>query len=153
MNYKTLAAYRRYLEIDLDPRNADKTISEKTELLKLVYQRIHERMKKQRQTLSQKGKIRIAARFTSHEPDAFETTDRQAKLKLAGFSPKKAHRWSVSGRLVMLNVAQGEFPGSGYFGDGIAKRLRARERELGINTRPSASVTRAGSKGVSTASR
>ena len=133
VNYKNLAAYKRYLEIELDPRNAKRSGAEKIALLQQAYGKIHERMKKQRNTMRAKGNKEAAARFSSHEPDVFDTTDKSSRLKLAGFSPKKAHRWKVSGQLVMLNVAEGRFPGEGYYGARIAESLRRRKQKMNVN--------------------
>lgn len=134
VNYKTLAVYKRLLEIHLAQRQTALSLGEKISLLKETYAKIHKRMKKQRETLRRQGERgrRLAGRWRSHEPDAFDTVDDAANIDLKSFSPKKAHRWVVSGQLVMLNVAKGQFPGDGYYGRGIAGRLRNRRRAVGL---------------------
>jgi len=78
-------------------------------VLKGVYAKIFEKIRWQKATLRQRGKAKAALRFRAHQPDVFDTTDKLAKLKLKGLSLKKAHRWLMSGQLVMLNVAEGRF--------------------------------------------
>src|SRR6266478_1024414 len=76
VKYRTLKQYERLLEVEFNPRNAGKTIEEKTELLRDVYRRIKARLDKQRVTLQQlkkrdrKGRL-ISGRFKSRDQDSF----------------------------------------------------------------------------------
>jgi len=38
----------------------------------------------------------------------------------------------LSGKILLLNVAEGRFPGTGYYGPQLAKRLRVRLDKLGL---------------------
>lgn len=136
VNYKTLAAYKRLLAISVNPKNASLSMVGKIELLKDQYAGIHARMKKQREKLRAKGERgrRLARRLRSHEPDTFDTGDDPDHLDLKSFSEKKAYRWLVSAQLVMLNVAEGKFPGDGYYGAKISERLRSRMRAMGLGS-------------------
>lgn len=134
VNYKTLAIYKRLLEISLAPENANLSVAERIDLLKEQYGKIHGRMRKQREALRKEGEEgrRVANLWHSHDPGEFDVTDKQTKMKLEGLSVKKAHRWMVSGQLVMLNVAEGKFPGDGYYGAKIGEKLRDRMRAIGL---------------------
>ena len=132
VNYKTLAVYKRLLEISLKARNSNLSMGERIDLLKEQYAKIHGRMKKQRETLRKKGEggRRLARRWRSHEADTFDTVEDVGKF----FSVKKAYRWLASAEHEMLNVAEGKFPGEGYYGDRIAERLQVRKRAIGLGS-------------------
>jgi hypothetical protein len=132
VNYKTLAAYKRYLEVELDPRNANKSVEDKLDVLRQKYKKIRQRLQRQKETLQRQGKLKLSAKLRFHDPEVFDTLDKEAKVRLTGFSAKKAHRWKMSGHLVMLNVAQGRFPGTDYYGPKLAQRLKKRRQELGV---------------------
>jgi len=134
VKYKTLKQYERYLEVEFDPRNAGKTVEDKTELLRKVYRRIKARLEKQRATLQRtkkrdrRGKF-LSAKFRFRNPDGFGTA-----LEIRrGIEPKKVSRWRLSGKMLLLNVAEGRFPGKDYYGAQLKKRLRIRLDRLGID--------------------
>jgi hypothetical protein len=128
VNYKRLKQYERYLEIEFDPRNAGKTVEEKTEILRNVYRKIKARLDKQRATLKASGKIRVARRLFYRDPDSFGS-----KLEIRqGIEAKKVNRWKLSGQILLLNVAEGQFPGVDYYGAQLAKKLKERLAPLGM---------------------
>ncbi len=134
VKFRSLKQYERLLEIELDRRNAGKTIEQKTELLRDVYRRIKARLDKQRATLQQakkkdrRGKL-ISGRFNARDPDSFGSEGQIRK----GIDAKKVSRWRLSGKILLLNVAEGRFPGKDYYGSQLSKRLRTRLDALGID--------------------
>ena len=141
----TLVQYQRYLAIDLDPLNAGKTIEQKTEQLRKVYRDIGVKLDNQKASMANKGvkyvKNRPLGKWLKYrDPDSFEMyKDENKKLrKLSereirkGINSKKISRWRLSGKLLLLNVAEGEFPGTGYYGAGLEKKLKARLKEFGL---------------------
>ena len=129
VNYKRLKQYERYLGIEFDPRYAGKTVEEKTEALRDEYRKIKVRLLKQRDTLRTAGKGQIARKLNFRDPDKF---DSEAALR-KGVNPKKVSRWRLSGKHLLLNVAEGQFPGRGYYGDNLAKKLADRLAKRGIS--------------------
>jgi hypothetical protein len=128
VNYKRLKQYERYLDIEFDPRNAGKTVEEKTELLRDVYREIKTRLDKQKKTLMASGKKEVARRLFYRDPDSFGS-----KLEIRrGIEAKKVNRWKLSGKILLLNVAEGGFPGNDYYGAQLAKKLRHRLDRLGL---------------------
>ena len=128
VNYKRLKQYERYLEIEFDPKNAGRTVEEKTEALRNVYRKIKGRLEKQKSTMQKAGNSRISAKFKFRDPDTF---DSESKLR-KGIDAKKVSRWRLSGKILLLNVAEGEFPGKGYYGAQLAKKLRNRLDKMGL---------------------
>jgi hypothetical protein len=129
VNYKRLKQYERYLGIEFDPRNAGKTVEEKTELLRNAYRKIKTRLDKQKKTLTASGKKDVARRLFYRDPDSFGS-----KLEIRkGIEAKKVNRWKLSGKILLLNVAEGEFPGHDYYGAQLAERLRGRLDRLGLD--------------------
>lgn len=129
VKYRTLKQYERLLEVEFDPRNGGKTIEAKTEALRDVYRQIKLRMDKQKATLRQRGGRLVSAKFRSRDPDSFGSAAEIRK----GIDPKKVSRWRLSGKILLLNVSQGEFPGKNYYGAQLAKKLRARLDQLGLD--------------------
>ncbi len=128
VNYKRLKQYERYLDVEFDPRNAGKTVEEKTELLRNVYRGIKARLDKQKKTLMTTGKKSVAVRLFYRDPDSFGS-----KLEIRrGIDAKKVNRWKLSGKILLLNVAEGRFPGRDYYGAQLAKKLRGRLDKLGL---------------------
>jgi hypothetical protein len=128
VNYKRLKQYERYLGIELNPRNAGKTVEEKTELLREEYRKIKARMDKQKATLREKGKGRISAKLNPRDPDSFGS---KAEIR-RGIDAKKVSRWRLSGKILVLNAAEGRFPGRDYYGAQLAKKLQMRLERLGL---------------------
>lgn len=128
VNYKRLKQYERYLDIEFDPRNAGKTVEEKTELLRNTYRKIKARLDKQKKTLTASGKKDVARRLFYRDPDSFGS-----KLEIRkGIEAKKVNRWKLSGQILLLNVAEGRFPGQDYYGAQLAKKLQGRVHRLGL---------------------
>jgi hypothetical protein len=125
VNYRTLIQYKRFLDIDFDPGNRGKTIDQKTALLLAQYEKLKKKGEKQRMTLRKAGKNATANRFFNREPETFD------KEKLGGISSKRVSRWRLSGKHLLLNVAEGSFPGAGYHGDDLDKRLKERLSKIG----------------------
>ena len=140
VNYSTLAQYRRFLEIDFDPRYRGKTIEEKTVALKQVYQKLMAKGLKQRQTLRSRGKKTVAGRFRNRDP---EDLDRK---RLGGISAKRVSRWRLSAKHLLLNVASGVFPGTGYYGPKLHERLQQRLKAIGLEDIGSIQRARGGRK-------
>jgi hypothetical protein len=128
VKYMRLKQYERYLGVEFDPKNAGKTIEEKTELLRQEYRKIKARLDKQRKTMREAGKGRVAQKFQYRDPDAFDSESEIRK----GIDAKKVSRWRLSGKLLLLNVAEGQFPGKGYYGARLSERLTGRLQSLGI---------------------
>lgn len=128
VDYRRLRQYERYLKIELDPRNAGKTIEQKTELLRNDYRKTKARMDKQRKTLRERGNSSAAKKFLVRELDAFGS---EAQIR-KGIDAKKVSRWRLSGKLLLLNAAEGQFPGKDYYGARLAERLRTRLARLGL---------------------
>lgn len=128
VQYKTLIQYERYLKIELDPKNSNKTVEEKTEMLRDVYRKIKARLVKQKATLQAAKKTQISKKLVYREPDSFSSEKEIRK----GIDAKKVSRWRLSAQLVLLNVAEGQFPGRGYYGAKLAQKLKDRLHEMGI---------------------
>jgi len=64
----------------------------------------------------------------SRDPDSFVGTTEFIK----GIDAKKVSRWRLSGKLLLLNVAEGQFPGGGYYGSQLAKRLKNLLAKIGL---------------------
>jgi hypothetical protein len=126
VNYSALAQYRRYLDIDFDPKYHGKTIEEKTVALISEYRRLMAKGLKQRQTLRGRGKANVANRFSNRDPEEFD------REKLGGINPKQVSRWRLSGKHILLNVASGVFPGAGYYGPRLNERLQERLKAVGL---------------------
>lgn len=121
VNYKTLAQYKRYLEIDLK-HGDEMTVAEKTAELVRLYEKIHAKGLKQRKTLRAKGKGSTANKFRTRNPEELN------RAEIGGISPKRVSRWRLSGKHILLNVAEGQFPGGGYYGARLKERLSQRMR-------------------------
>lgn len=134
VKYRRLKQYERYLAVEFDPRNAGKTIEVKTELLREVYRKIKVRLEKQKATLQRTRKLDrmgqlVSTRFRYRDPDGFGSA-----LEIRrGIDAKKVSRWRLSGKMLLLNVAEGQFPGRGYYGAQLAKRLRDRLDRLDLD--------------------
>ncbi len=115
------------MEIEFDAKNG-KTIEEKTEALRNVYRKIKTRLEKQKATLRAAGKAQISKKLSFRDPDSF---DSESKLR-KGIDAKKVSRWRLSGKHLLLNVAEGQFPGKGYYGAQLSKKLRIRLDKMGI---------------------
>jgi hypothetical protein len=126
-NYSTLAQYKRFLELDWDQRFQGKTVEERTLALVDYYERLEKKGKRQRATLRSRGKRSAANRFSNREASDFD------RKKLGGISPKRVNRWRQSGKHIILNVAAGLFPGTDYYGNGLAERLRRKLSAAGLS--------------------
>lgn len=126
VNYKSLAQYKRFLEIDLYWGSHETTTAEKAEELVRRYQRFSAKGVKQRQTLRQAGKAKTAMRFHNRDPEELTRKD------IGRINPKRVNRWRLSGKHILLNVADGKFPGDGYHGSKLNERLLQRMNQRGI---------------------
>jgi hypothetical protein len=139
VNYTTLIQYRRFLKIDFDPRNQGKTIQEKTDKLIEEYRKLLAVGLKRRTTLRSKGKAVVARRFSNRDPESLDK-------KRIGISPNKVSRWRLSGKHIILNVAEGFFPGSDYYGPKLEERLRERLKAIGLEDIGKVVVAKGGRK-------
>ena len=141
----TLQQYERYLEIELDPSNRGKTVEEKTEQLRKKHRDIAAKLSKQKETMAQAGIKYVKGKplgkwLKARDPDSFDMyKDENGQLKKIsekeirkGINAKKVSRWRLSGKLLLLNVAGGKFPGADYYGEGLEKKLQARLKEFGL---------------------
>ena len=99
-------------------------------MLKHEYRKIKARLDKQKKTLRDAGKGRVANKFQYRDPDAFGSESEIRK----GIDAKKVSRWRLSGKLLLLNVASGEFPGRDYYGSKLGEKLTGRLTNLGLTT-------------------
>lgn len=138
VNYKTLKQYERLLEIDLNPKFAGESIEQKTERLREKYRDLMNAAKKRKETLRAKGNKRAALGIKYRDPNELQdygdesvpfTSEAQIRK---GVDPKKAGRWRVSGKILILNAAEGRFPGKDYYGNRIGSHLRSRLQALGL---------------------
>ena len=126
INYKTLAQYKRFLEVDFFWKDGKPTIAEKTAELVRRYEKIHAKGLKQRATLRKSGRANVASRFSTRDPEEL------SKKEIGGISPKMVSRWRLSGKHILISVAEGRFPGSGYFGANLKRRLKDRLEPYGL---------------------
>lgn len=140
VNYSTLAQYKRFLEIDFSPKFQGKTIEQKTKALVDQYAKLQEVGKKRRATLRKKGKNAVANKFSNRDPATFD------KKALGGVSPKRVSRWRLSAKHLLLNVAEGVFPGSGYYGQRLNERLAERLDKIGLEAIGDVKAAKGGKK-------
>ena len=126
VNYKTLAQYKRFLEVDIGWGDEQTTVAEKAAELVRRYQKIHEKGVKQRKTLRSMGKAKAASRFHTRDPEELTRKD------IGRINPQRVSRWRLSGKHILLNVAEGKFPGDGYYGPRLRDRLLERLKPLGL---------------------
>ncbi len=136
MKYKTLKQYERFLEVDLDPETGGKTLDEKSLVLRGKYEKIRKTAETRKKTLREKKNYRAAARVTARNPDDFGDGQmvgfgKDSRIK-RGVDSKKASRWLISAKILVLNAAEGRFPGKGYYGAKIGAELRSRLKKLGL---------------------
>jgi hypothetical protein len=135
VEFKRLKQYERYLEVEFDPKFEGKTIEHKTEGLREVYRKIKTRLDKQQKTLKDQGKR--ADFLKPRDDDEFDLKRTKFGLTKAfirsGIDAKKVGRWRLSGQHLLLNVAGGQFPGRGYYGSQLRKRLRDRLSAIGLD--------------------
>ncbi len=125
VNYKTLAQYKRLLEIDFDPKYSRESLEKKAQILRELYSKFRERGVKQRNTLRQQKRHHIARLFRNRDPE-------ELGRGRSGIDAQKVERWGLSARHLLLNVADGRFPGTGYYGARLGARLAARLRSIGV---------------------
>lgn len=125
VNYKTLAQYKRYLEVELSWGNQNTTVAERAAELVRRYEVMRDKGRKQRNTMRSMGKANAALRFRNRDPEELTRAD------IGRINPKRVSRWRLSGKHILLNVAQGRFPGEGYYGPRLKDRLIERLKPLG----------------------
>ena len=126
VNYKTLAQYKRFLEVDFYWKDGKPTIGDKTAELVRRYEKIHAKGLKQRMTLRKTGRASLANRFSTRDPEEL------TKKEIGGISPKMVSRWRLSGKHILISVAEGRFPGTGYYGANLKGRLKERLEPYGL---------------------
>jgi hypothetical protein len=139
IRYQSLVAYLRYLRIELNPRHSNKTIEQKTELLRQEYRKFQRRLTKQKKTMARLGKKKQARKLSYRQQSSFNPKDEGRRR---GFDAKKAGRWRLSAQILLLNVADGRFPGPDYYGSKVRGNygyriggvLRERLKKLGIES-------------------
>lgn len=131
-DYERLIQYQRYLTIELDPKYNVKTTEEKATALIQQYAVFEKQIKKRNATLGdtrdKKGR-RLANQIKARSEQSFIRED--GKL---GIDAKKINKWLLNGKHLMLNAAEGKFPGGGYHGSALKAKLVTRLKKLGIET-------------------
>jgi|GEM_PF-5521924 len=147
-NYTKIKQLQRFLKVDLDEDFEGLTIEEKGLFLHYLYHQISETHSKSIQTYRKKadalqksgdkelaGKYRRRAitleQYKSKNIDNwYEGPDKQ----FANASAEKLGRWAIQGRIILLNVARGEFPGSNWYGSRRYAIYKQRLKEFGIQS-------------------
>ena len=127
-NYKVLKRYERLLKIELDFDNRGLPASERLKKVQQKYKQIAQRRIKARATLLAKGKRAYSGITRYVDPDSLGS-EREEEVSA---NPKKISRWSLSARHILLNVAEGTFPGAGYHGSKLSERLKKRLKSRSI---------------------
>lgn len=145
-NYTKIKQLQRFLKIDLDESLANWTVEQKGWLLQGRYERIgagHSKaIRKYREkadALHKLGDTSGASRYRRRaikleEYKAAHTNgwDSDSSGRVIDLSSEKLGRWAIQARLVLLNVAKGEFPGSDWYGSRRYAVYKQRLREFGI---------------------
>lgn len=145
-HYTKIKQLQRFLKIDLDERYSGLTLEEKGELLKARYQRIAaghaktiKRYRKKAEDL-QSGGDRVAAnkyrrraiKLEDYKSTNTDQWDPMVAKEIIDLSADKLGRWAVQGRLILLNVARGDFPGSEWYGNRRNESYKKALRVFGL---------------------
>ena len=147
-NYTKIKQLQRFLKIDLDESLANWTVEQKGWLLQGRYERIgagHSKaIRKYREkadALHKLGDTAAASRYRRRaikleEYKAANTDgwDSESAGRVLDLSSEKLGRWAIQARLILLNVAEGEFPGSDWYGSRRYAVYKQRLREFGIQS-------------------
>lgn len=127
VNTDSLTRYQRMLEIDLNPSTAGQPFKKKLTTLQERYARNDARLRKQQATMKSKGSRK---RLRLPKIDKLKGREKDSKRIYIFTDERVAHRWLAQAKIVMKNVASGQFPGSGYYqkkGEpSLGKRVRSR---------------------------
>ena len=147
-NYTKIKQIQRFLQLDLDKDFGELTIEEKGLFLGYWYHRIGEMQSKAIQTYRKKAEalqragdkesagryrrraIKLEEYKSKNTDNWFEGPDKQ----FANASAEKLGRWAIQGRIILMNVARGEFPGSNWYGSRRYASYKQRLKEFGIQT-------------------
>jgi hypothetical protein len=127
-NYRILKRYERLLKVELDPTNIGLSAAERLKKLQRVYERIAQPRIKAKANLRAKGKRAHGSITKFVDPESLGSE----RDKNVSVNPKKISRWSASARHVLLNVAEGAFPGTAYHGLKLSARLKNRLKARSI---------------------
>jgi hypothetical protein len=130
-HYAKIKQLQRFLKIDLDARYAGYTLEKKGELLKARYQRIGaghakavRKYREKAEELQNQGDKKAASRYRRRaisledfKAENIDSWNPQTAKEILDLSPDKLGRWAVQARLILFNVARGEFPGSDWYGN------------------------------------
>ena len=162
-NYTTIKQLQRFLKIDLDERYSGYTLEQKGEVLKARYQRIGaghakavQKYRKKAEELQLRGAKEAASRYRrraisleNYKSTHTDNWDPKAVKEIVDLNAHKLGRWAVQARLILLNVAEGEFPGSNWYGNRRHDSYKRALRQFGLpaigSVRPKGGVI---SKGV-----
>lgn len=130
VNTDALTRYQRMLEIDLDKRRSGQAFKKKLAALQERYEKNLARLEKQKKTMKAKGASTTqAGKFKLPKMSKLKGKERDTGKEYQTPDLRVAHRWLTQGKLVMKNVAEGTFPGAGYYqrkGEAsLGKKLRA----------------------------
>lgn len=113
VNTDALTRYQRMLEIELDPKRRGEPFKRKLDALLDRYQRNEARLSKQRVTMQATGKR--TGNVNLPKTGKLRGKERDTKNENVFPDARVAHRWLVQAKIVMKNVASGNFPGDGYY--------------------------------------
>ena len=147
-NYTKVKQLQRFLAIDLEEDLSALTLEEKGWLLAQEYKRIGGIHSKSIRTYRDKadalhkaGDRGIASRYRRRamklEDYKVSNTDRwdsDSAGKSVERNAEKLGRWAIQARLILLNVARGEFPGSDWYGSRRYAIYKRRLRDFGITS-------------------
>lgn len=130
VNTDALTRYQRMLEIDLDKRRRGQAFKTKLAALQERYEKNLARLEKQKKTMKAKGASGSQiGKFKLPKMAKLKGKERDTKKEYQTPDLRVAHRWLTQGKLVMKNVADGTFPGDGYYqrkGEAsLGKKLRS----------------------------
>jgi len=139
VHYAKLRQYERLLAIRLSGATGTKTVLELGEEMRREYQRIADKSLKRAVALK-KSNNRIWRRVSWTDPQSFrkvtaeeilEKAPRSTKRQVSDLSEKVLRLWIASGFITLLNVAEGQFPGTQSTGKRVAESVKTRLRKIG----------------------
>ncbi len=146
-HYTKIKQLQRFLKIDLDKRYSGYALERKGQLLKDRYVRIGEghakavrRYRERADELQKAGASdagrryrRRAIRLEEYKSAITDSWNPTAAKEILDLSADKLGRWAVQARLILLNVAKGEFPGADWYGNRRFAAYKQRLKEFGID--------------------
>ena len=145
-HYVKIKQLQRFLKVDLDERYSGLTLEKKGELLKARYQRIGaghakaiRKYREKADELKKQGDKGAASRYrrraislNDFKAANIDSWDPHLEKEIIDLSADKLGRWAVQARLILLNVARGEFPGSDWYGNRRNEFYKKALREFGL---------------------